>query len=162
MTSVSSAFSKRPKSWGYRGDPYFWDALGWEFSSRLAQSNQGASADVDYEPLLVETFRQLAADGDQRGDGIALAWLPLGGMSGGLISSKKWRDELLPALAERACSIPKTVDFNVGLPSCRAPLPFCGLGCLDGRAQQSEGVHLPRFGRCPIASRDRTEMDGAR
>ena len=113
MTSISSVFSKRPKSWGYRGDPYFWDALGWEFSSRLAQSNQGASADVDYEALLLETYRQLAADGDQRGDGIALAWLPLGGMSGGLISSKKWRGELLPALADRVRSIPRSVDLTL-------------------------------------------------
>jgi hypothetical protein len=47
MTSIASIFAKRPESWGYRGDPFLWDALGWQLSARIAQNDQSFLGSVD-------------------------------------------------------------------------------------------------------------------
>lgn len=101
MTSIASIFSKRPETWGYRGDPFLWDALGWQLSARIAQSDQSFLATSSLEALISDTFRLLICDGERQGDGVLLNWLPLGGMSGGVIHLATWNDQLLPEISRR-------------------------------------------------------------
>lgn len=106
MTSIASVFSKRPEAWGYRGDPFLWDALGWQLSARIAQTHQNALPH-NLEALLTDTFRVLIEDGDWQGDGVVLSWLPSGGMSGGAIHYATWIDLLLPEIARRLHELQK-------------------------------------------------------
>lgn len=111
MTSIASIFAKRPESWGYRGDPFLWDALGWQLSARIAQNDQSSLATRNLETLLTDTFHLLIAGGERQGDSVALNWLPSGGMSGGVIDLRNWNDQLLPEIFQRLRGIPKTADY---------------------------------------------------
>ena len=101
MTSVASIFSKRPETWGSRGDPFLWDALGWELSARIAQNDQSSPKLRNLASVLTETFGFLIDDGERKGDGAVLSWLPTEGMSGSVIHLETWNDKLLPELSRR-------------------------------------------------------------
>lgn len=113
MTSISSIFSKRPESWGYRGDPFLWDALGWQFSARIAQSDQSRRVPNDLEALLKDTFLSLIDEGDRHGDGVMLSWLPSGGMSGGVIHLETWHDKLLPEISRRLRETQENKTYSI-------------------------------------------------
>lgn len=87
--------------WGYRGDPFLWDALGWQLSSRVGRNNPRAVVLRNYEVLLTDTFRLLIDDGHRHGDGVELSWLPSEGMSGSMIHLETWTDRLLPEISRR-------------------------------------------------------------
>lgn len=101
MQSTASIFSKRPKTWGYRGDPFLWDALGWELSTKLARVRLRSQSDSLIEQLLFESFEALISSGEQSGDGVELHWLPKGGMSGSVIHLQTWENVLLPEIIDR-------------------------------------------------------------
>jgi hypothetical protein len=101
MNSIASVFSKRPESWGYRGDPFLWDALGWELSVRVAQNDQRSPKLRDLELEIIETFRSWLDEGERQGDGIILNWLPKAGISGGVVHLETWSNKLLPELSRR-------------------------------------------------------------
>lgn len=111
MTSIASIFAKRPESWCYRGDPFLWDALGWQLSARIAQSDQSSLATNNLEALLTDAFRLLIDDGDRQGDGVVLHWLPSGDMSGGMIHLATWNDQLLPEISRRLRGIQEAADY---------------------------------------------------
>ena len=111
MTSIASIFATRPESWGYRGDPFLWDALGWQLSTRIAQNNPSSVVPINHEALLTDTFRSLIDDGDRQGDGLALSWLPSEGMSGGVIHLATWNDQLLPEISRRIRAIKETAPY---------------------------------------------------
>lgn len=111
MTFIASIFAQRPQRWGYRGDPFLWDALGWQLSVRIAQSDQRSQPTSNVETLLTETFSFLVDDGYRQGDGVVLPWLPSTGMSGSLIHLSTWNDLLLPEIARRIRGLPETADY---------------------------------------------------
>lgn len=113
MTLISSIFSKRPESWGYRGDPFLWDALGWQLSARIAQSDQSPLVPSNIETLLKDTFRLLIDDGDRQGDGMVLSWLPSEGMSGGVIHLETWNDQLLPEISRRLRGMQEAATYQM-------------------------------------------------
>lgn len=101
VTSIASIFARHPEAWGYRGDPFLWDALGWQLSTRIAQNDLSSVLPSNYEALLMDTFRLLIDGGDRQGDGVVLSWLPSGGMSGSVIHLETWNDQLLPEISRR-------------------------------------------------------------
>lgn len=113
MTSVASIFSRRPETWGYRGDPFMWDALGWELSARVAQIDRTSSNLRSLVPKLTEAFCFLIDDGARKGDGVELNWLPTAGMSGGVINLETWNDKLLPELARRLQEAEEVADYTM-------------------------------------------------
>ena len=106
-------FSKPPKSWGLRGDPYFWDALGWHLSSIGSEADE---VDLDHGTVLraVEIGFSELSEGRILKDGgeFSLNWLPTGGMSGGFVSGDTWRDKLLPEIINRADNIQKAREIQ--------------------------------------------------
>jgi len=113
VNSIASIFSKGPEAWGYRGDPFLWDALGWQLSAETAQIDQSALTMSNPETLLTDAFRSLIDDGDWREDSVRLNWLPSGGMSGGLIHLDTWNDKLLPEISRRLRGIKKNAGHSL-------------------------------------------------
>jgi hypothetical protein len=113
MVSVASIFSTPPDTWGYRGDPFLWDALGWEISNRISQKDQSFQETLSLEPALTNTFRSLINGGQKQGDGLALKWLPVQGMSGGIICPETWNNKLLPELSARFRAAKRAVHDGI-------------------------------------------------
>lgn len=98
MSSIATLFSKKPKAWSLRGDPYLWDALGWELSRKIAQYDSESAKNLNKQQLLSDTFQGLTHAGEKRGEELYLPWLPSAGMSGGVIHIPTWNERILPEL----------------------------------------------------------------
>ena len=105
MKNIASVFLKAPESWGYRGDPFMWDALGWALSESLSQANQTSGVLENAPDVLTKAFRSLAEGGVRQEDGLMLDWLPKEGMSGSVIHLETWNNRLLPEIQRRLQSI---------------------------------------------------------
>ena len=96
---VSDLFDPEPPTWGLRGDPYLWRALRAHLASQDIPGSPGELTD-----LLHQAFRELAGT-DLASDpapSVYLEQYAQGGMSSGMISLDKWRQDLMPMLTERA------------------------------------------------------------
>ena len=94
---LSSIFEERPKQWGFRGDPYFWDYL-----KELAENMDLISPDELEEWIKKEN---LSLSGkiltDQYGDYAIIKQFAHGGMSSGGVDNGWWMEEGIPLLKSR-------------------------------------------------------------
>jgi hypothetical protein len=92
-------FHPEPNTWGLRGDPYLWRAM----RKRLGDQPMPGSAD-EVARLLHAAFEELTgADlASDPADHVYRQEYAHGGMSSGMISLDTWRQELMPALVQRA------------------------------------------------------------
>ncbi|MEO0321995.1 MAG: hypothetical protein AAF447_03490 [Myxococcota bacterium] len=94
---TDAVFARQGVRWGFRGDPHFWSALQERFVGTTQASPEA------FREALSAAFDELTAEGRStaRGRGLALSWLPRGGLSGGIIALSFWNDTALPLLVER-------------------------------------------------------------
>ncbi len=95
-TCIADLFQKKPGQWGLRGDPYLWQEMADQFAQMpLPQSSEQLAQ------LLMQTFEALTGQAIVAEQFIAVERFPRGGMSGGLVSPKFWRETAVPILLAR-------------------------------------------------------------
>ena len=94
--SISILFKPLPLQWGLRGDPHLWAAL----ESFFAKTEFPQSED-ELETALNEAVFQLIGQHLEKDKHIFVEKFQFGGMSGGMVSTKFWREEAIPLLKKR-------------------------------------------------------------
>ena len=94
---LSRIFEERPKSWGFRGDPYFWDYL-----KERAETMGNLSPD-DLETWIKKEYRSLSGKDmtEKYGDFAVIEQFAHGGMSSGGVDNLWWMNEGIPLLKSR-------------------------------------------------------------
>jgi len=100
---LSVIFEEKPKRWGFRGDPYFWDYL-----KELAENMDIISPD-ELEKWIKEEYYSLSGKlmTDQYGDFAVIDQFAHGGMSSGGVDNLWWIEEGIPLLKSRLTVINK-------------------------------------------------------
>ena len=93
---ISTLFEPGPPQWGVRGDVYLWR----DMAERLAAVPCPATED-ELEAILGREFEQLTGHPLSYDDYIRLDKYNHGGMGGGLVAPKWWRERLIPLLRQR-------------------------------------------------------------
>ena len=98
---LSVIFEEKPKRWGFRGDPYFWDYL-----NNLAENMDMISAD-ELEKWIKEEYLSLSGKPltDEYMDFAVIEQFAHGGMSSGGVDNEWWVDEGIPLLKSRLASL---------------------------------------------------------
>ena len=98
---LSVIFEEKPKRWGFRGDPYFWDYL-----KNLAENMDMISAD-ELEKWIKEEYLSLSGKPltDKYMDFAVIEQFAHGGMSSGGVDNKWWVNEGIPLLKSRLASL---------------------------------------------------------
>ena len=98
---LSVIFEEKPKRWGFRGDPYFWDYL-----KNLAENMDMISAD-ELEKWIKEEYLSLSGKPltDKYMDFAVIEQFAHGGMSSGGVDNEWWVDEGIPLLKSRLASL---------------------------------------------------------
>ena len=98
---LSVIFEEKPKRWGFRGDPYFWDYL-----KNLAENMDMISAD-ELEKWIKEEYLSLSGKPltDEDMDFAVIKQFAHGGMSSGGVDNKWWVNEGIPLLKSRLASL---------------------------------------------------------
>lgn len=91
---LSAIFEEKPKRWGFRGDPYFWDYL-----KELAEHMDMISPD-ELEKWIKEEYLSLSGKPmtDKYGDFAVIDQFAQGGMSSGGVDNLWWIEEGIPLL----------------------------------------------------------------
>jgi len=94
---LSAIFEEKPKRWGFRGDPYFWDHL-----KGLAENMELISPD-ELEKWIQEEYLSLSGKAmtDQYGDFAVIDEFAHGGMSSGGVDNLWWLETGIPLLKSR-------------------------------------------------------------
>ncbi len=94
---LSSIFEEKPKQWGFRGDPYFWDYL-----KERAEQMDMMSPD-ELEMWIGEEYASFAGKAltDEYMDFAVIAQFAHGGMSSGGVDNQWWKAEGIPLLKRR-------------------------------------------------------------
>ena len=100
---LSVIFEEKPKRWGFRGDPYFWDYL-----KELAENMDIISLD-ELEKWIKEEYFSLSGKfmTDKYGDFAVIEQFAHGGMSSGGVDNLWWIEEGIPLLKSRLTVINK-------------------------------------------------------
>ena len=100
---LSVIFEEKPKRWGFRGDPYFWDYL-----KELAENMDIISTD-ELEKWIKEEYFSLSGKvmTDKYGDFAIIEQFAHGGMSSGGVDNLWWIEEGIPLLKSRLTVINK-------------------------------------------------------
>lgn len=98
---LSTIFEEKPKRWGFRGDPYFWDYL-----KERAENMEILSPD-ELEKWIKEEYRLLSGKPltDKYMDFAVIEQFKHGGMSSGGVDNGWWMDEGIPLLKSRLSSL---------------------------------------------------------
>ena len=98
---LSIIFEEKPKQWGFRGDPYFWDHL-----KGLAEKMEPLSPD-ELEAWIGEEYRSLAGKplSDEYGDFAVIEQFAHGGISSGGVDNQWWMQEGIPLLKSRLAAL---------------------------------------------------------
>ena len=98
---LSVIFEERPKQWGFRGDPYFWDHL-----KARAETMEPVSPD-ELEAWIRREYLSVAGKAltDQYGDFAVIRQFAHGGMSSGGVDNLWWINEGLPLLKSRLAAL---------------------------------------------------------
>lgn len=101
--TLSIIFEEKPKRWGFRGDPYFWDYL-----KELAENMDIISTD-ELEKWIKEEYLSLSGKvmTDKYGDFAVIEQFAHGGMSSGGVDNLWWIEEGIPLLKSRLTVINK-------------------------------------------------------
>ncbi len=94
---LSVIFEERPKQWGFRGDPYFWDYL-----KERAENMEMISPD-ELEKWIGQEYFSLSGKAltDEYGDFAVISQFAHGGMSSGGVDNEWWMQEGIPLLKSR-------------------------------------------------------------
>ena len=94
---LSVIFKEKPKRWGFRGDPYFW-----EYLEERAENMEVTSPD-ELETWIREEYRSLAGKPltDEYMDFAVIKQFEHGGMSSGGVDNLFWTEEVIPLLKSR-------------------------------------------------------------
>ena len=94
---LSRIFEEKPESWGFRGDPYFWDYL------RERAENMEMISPEELEKWIKEEYFSLSGKAltDKYGDFAVIDRFAHGGMSSGGVDNLWWTDTGIPLLKSR-------------------------------------------------------------
>ena len=94
---LSLIFEKKPESWGFRGDPYFWDHL-----KKLAENMDLISPD-ELEEWIKSEYYSLSGKAltDEYMDFAVIEQFAHGGMSSGGVDNLWWVEQGIPLLKSR-------------------------------------------------------------
>lgn len=94
-------FEERPKQWGFRGDPYFWDHL------KERAENMDLISPEELEAWIKQEYLSVAGKAmtDQYGDFAIVRQFAHGGMSSGGVDNLWWMDEGIPLLKSRLAAL---------------------------------------------------------
>ena len=97
---LSKIFEEKPKRWGFRGDPYFWDHL-----RKHAEKMDLISPD-ELEKWIKQEYFSLSGKvlTDKYGDFAVIKQFAHGGMSSGGVDNEWWMKEGIPLLKSRLAS----------------------------------------------------------
>ena len=98
---LSIIFEEKPKRWGFRGDPYFWDYL-----KERAEHMEPLSPD-ELEKWIKQEYFWLSgkAMSDEYGDFAVIKQFAHGGMSSGGVDNLWWVEEGIPLLKSRLAAL---------------------------------------------------------
>ena len=98
---LSEIFEEKPKRWGFRGDPYFWDHL-----KELAEDMDIISAD-ELEQWIKQEYLSLSGKplSDEYMDFAVIEQVAHGGMSSGGVDNLWWTEEGIPLLKSRLAAL---------------------------------------------------------
>ena len=98
---LSVIFEEKPKSWGFRGDPYFWDYL-----KELAENMDVISPD-ELEKWIKEEYFSLSGKEltDKYLDFAVIKQFAHGGMSSGGVDNEWWTATGIPLLKKRLTAL---------------------------------------------------------
>lgn len=98
---LSIIFEEKPKQWGFRGDPYFWDHL-----KELAENMDIISPD-ELETWIKEEYLSLSGKPltDEYMDFAVIKQFAHGGMSSGGVDNTWWMEEGTPLLKSRLAGL---------------------------------------------------------
>ena len=86
----------KPDYWGLRGDPYLWA----ELEEALSAFDKPTTSD-GFELLINRVMQRLGIDLEGDVPEQYIDRYPTGGMSGGYVDLKRWRDSFIPMLLSR-------------------------------------------------------------
>ena len=98
---LSKIFEEKPESWGFRGDPYFWDYL-----KELAENMDIISCD-EFEKWIKQEYLTLAGKAltDKYMDFAVIEQFAHGGMSSGGVDNRWWIRKGIPLLKSRLIAL---------------------------------------------------------
>ena len=98
---LSIIFEERPRQWGFRGDPYFWDHL------KDRAENMELIFPDELEKWIKREYFSLAGKPltDEYGDFAVIKRFAHGGMSSGGVDNKWWMEEGIPLLKSRLAAL---------------------------------------------------------
>ena len=98
---LATIFEEKPESWGFRGDPYFWDHL-----KALAEDLAILTPD-ELEKWIKEEYFSLSGKAltDEYGDFAVIAQFAHGGMSSGGVDNEWWMEKGIPLLKSRLTAL---------------------------------------------------------
>lgn len=98
---LAAIFEERPKQWGFRGDPYFWDHL------KERAENMDLISPEELEAWIKQEYLSVAGKAmtDQYGDFAIVRQFAHGGMSSGGVDNLWWMDEGIPLLKSRLAAL---------------------------------------------------------
>ncbi len=98
---LSVIFEEKPKSWGFRGDPFFWDYL-----KELAENMDVISPD-ELEKWIKEEYFYLSGKEltDKYLDFAVIKQFAHGGMSSGGVDNEWWTATGIPLLKKRLTAL---------------------------------------------------------
>ena len=97
MDSIADLFEPQPERWGLRGDIRLWMTM----QSRFEEVAIPPTA-AEFEADLVAAFLLLVGVGIDSQTDVYREEFDFGGISGGQVSIKSWRDRLIPLIVGRA------------------------------------------------------------
>jgi len=98
---LSKIFEEKPESWGFRGDPYFWDYL-----KELAENMDIISSD-ELEQWIKDEYFSLSGKAltDKYMDFAVIEQFAHGGMSSGGVDNGWWTETGIPLLKSRLAAL---------------------------------------------------------
>ena len=99
--NLSIIFEEQPETWGYRGDPYFWDYL-----KKLAENMDMLSPD-ELEKWIKDEYFSLSGKvlNDEYRDCAVIEQFAHGGMSSGGVDNIWWMEVGIPLLKSRLSTL---------------------------------------------------------
>ena len=98
---LSKIFAEKPASWGFRGDPYFWDYL------EERAENMDIVTPEELEKRIKEEYLALSGKAltDEYMDFAVIKRFAHGGMSSGGVDNRWWMEEGIPLLKSRLTAL---------------------------------------------------------
>ncbi|MCR5809210.1 MAG: hypothetical protein K6G56_06565 [Clostridiales bacterium] len=98
---LSMIFKEKPKQWGFRGDPYFWDHL------RKKAENMELITPDELEEWIKAEYLSVSGKAltDEYGDFAVVDEFAHGGMSSGGVDNIWWMENGIPLLKSRLAAL---------------------------------------------------------